>query len=215
MNLSLDETWKLCLKQWEWIAEQACLERGKVNVTALKHQWVNDHGFGLTKTGVACFFCEYAGTADTRLCKGKCPARLVEPNFDCMNKQYHYSNRPIQFYHKLLELNERRLKMKDMIQIDGKEFSIDTVKYALQKTCGVQFEKKEKETYPLVSIASFRENDNRIIVRLNKTTIAYIERHKPSYIAMNVNGSICGESNTYNLAEHYTNEKPIFGKISD
>ena len=113
-KLTLDETWKLCLKMWKWIAETAkSWEPVEEDVVeALKDAWLAQNWMG-SKLDHDCFFCEY----DEQRKHGcqSCPAKKVDRSFYCNQP---YSNelcfwmRPVQFYAKLKQLNRKRLAKK-------------------------------------------------------------------------------------------------------
>ena len=112
ITLTLDMAWDLCLEQWDWIKAEK--EAGsKLSASTLKMQWCKENGFG----GVHgyCFFCEYA--AQQFLVGGSfcynCPGRLVDPEFHCNNKEYHYEYQPLEFHAELVELNKIRLGLKE------------------------------------------------------------------------------------------------------
>lgn len=102
---TLDETWKHCLQLWKWIA-------GKIKATPdldiidLKGEWFEEHDFDNICDD--CFFCDYTiENPDGDGCE-ICPGRLVDPEFNCENPEYHYCRLPIKFYEKLLELDKKR-----------------------------------------------------------------------------------------------------------
>lgn len=105
-NFTLEETWRLCLSMWQWIAEQV---RGgsEEMVSALKDRWLVKNGFNVDLEEIehSCFFCEYdnAGCAD-------CPARKVDPSFSCSKAEYNWHRKPIAFCNKLVSLNRKRKK---------------------------------------------------------------------------------------------------------
>ena len=54
--MTLNQTWKNCIRMWEWIVEQT--EKGhEYSVDDLKGQWLQDHGFNYINSN--CFFCKY------------------------------------------------------------------------------------------------------------------------------------------------------------
>lgn len=110
-KLSLNETWKLCLQMWKWIAGQR-KKGNKDCVGALKFQWLKEHDFDYWGINCRCFFCEYANQPGRRGCKN-CPAVLVSPRFGCENTTYDYWDNPIAFYNKLVSLNKKRQKKKE------------------------------------------------------------------------------------------------------
>ena len=101
-KLSLEETWRLCLEMWKWIAEEWEKDNTK-RVAALKQQWLKEHGF--ENVSSSCFFCAYAKSG----C-GLCPARLVEENFLCDDSEHDYLTKPVEFYHKIVSLHETWLR---------------------------------------------------------------------------------------------------------
>lgn len=108
-KLTLNQTWKYCLAMWKWIAKKA-EQDSELNVDDLKSEWLKKHPrFG--KVYNDCFFCEYLEqhpTTDDESCP-TCPGRLVSKRFNCMdNVTYNFSYKPIKFYQKLVELNEKR-----------------------------------------------------------------------------------------------------------
>jgi len=112
---NLNETWKLCLSMWRWIAK----ERGRSNylsVYTLKAKWLRKHGFKENSVREECFFCEYCSKhrtikAETVGCPD-CPGTKVDRSFDCRNTDYNFYSRPIAFYKKLLALNKIRTAKK-------------------------------------------------------------------------------------------------------
>ncbi len=113
-KLTLDETWRLCLSMWRWIAKviKAGDER---SVMVLKEVWLDNHGFPSDGTICGdCFFCEYDDnkekTTTEQCCY--CPGRKIDEDFNCCDKEYHYGNKSIAFYNKLVQLNRKRLKVK-------------------------------------------------------------------------------------------------------
>ena len=108
-KLTLDEAWDHCLRMWQWIAEQ--IENGSdVCVATLKHNWIDDHGMQDWDIFASCFFCQY-DTENKGECQ-KCPAFMVDSEFDCMKGEYRYCGKPIAFYNKIVELNKKRLEAK-------------------------------------------------------------------------------------------------------
>jgi len=113
ITLTFDMAWDLCLKQWDWVKAQ--IEAGsKLSAITLKRQWCKENGFG----GVHgyCFFCEYAvqqPRIDSFCFCDNCPGRLVDPEFYCNNKEYHYEYNPLAFHAELVRLNKIRLGLKE------------------------------------------------------------------------------------------------------
>jgi len=110
MKLTLAKTWQLCLRMWKWIAKET-EEGSTLSIWDLKSQWLEEHGFSFKDlgSGTDCFFCEYNSQQEGVDCK-YCPGYLVSKSFHCYRMSYHHRNRPIQFYKKLVELNNKRLE---------------------------------------------------------------------------------------------------------
>lgn len=114
-RLSLNDTWKYCLRMWKWIAERR-KEGDKRSVNVLKEVWLEGKNFGYIIND--CFFCNY-DTYSKRYkdaCTG-CPSRRIDKFFHCTNYSYSYIKRPMQFYKQLVKLNRlrklgRKLKTK-------------------------------------------------------------------------------------------------------
>ena len=117
-NLTLNETWKECLRMWKWIVEQRQKELDALDpVFLLKRRWLNNNDYyGITND---CFFCKYAhkkdGYGDITIPEGsreikcsKCPGRLVAKRFSCQNMAYDWYFKPEKFYQKLLQVNQQR-----------------------------------------------------------------------------------------------------------
>lgn len=115
-RLNLNETWKLCLSMWRWIAKER--KRGnETSVSMLKAEWLCKHGFKKDSVHNDCFFCEYAAKHEvyaktTGSDCSDCPGTKIGQNFDCMNSDYNYYHKPIAFYKKLLVLNKTRRAKK-------------------------------------------------------------------------------------------------------
>ncbi len=108
-KLNLDETWRLCLQMWKWIARER-RKNQRTDIGTLKRQWLREHG--IESIRFSCFFCEYGQRfVNSSLCQ-KCPAKMVDKNFNCEKdgRYYHWSERPVAFYNKLVQLNKRRKK---------------------------------------------------------------------------------------------------------
>ena len=111
MRLRLERSWKLCIEMWTWIVKE--WRRTNKRSLSLKAQWMDEHGFKDDITA-DCFFCEY--NAQHRKEEAgcvKCPARLIDPNFDCGNEEYDYEHHPDKFLNKIRALNRKRLKAKN------------------------------------------------------------------------------------------------------
>ena len=113
-KLTLNETWRLCLKMWKWIAEQ--VKAGRIEgVERLKGEWLEKNWTGEPLEN-DCFFCKSSNYYNTRAAcgcvLGMCPGKLVNKRFSCCRKTYHYKHHPIAFCNKLVSLNRKRLKAK-------------------------------------------------------------------------------------------------------
>ncbi|MHC4397910.1 MAG: hypothetical protein ACYS1A_19875 [Planctomycetota bacterium] len=108
-RLTLDETWRLCLSMWRWIAKQKRLHPYS-NIRVLKRRWAEKHGyFDLEQN---CFFCEYTVRREL-YCEG-CPGAKVDKMFRCARyPKYIWYSKPIAFYKKLVSLNRKRLAKKN------------------------------------------------------------------------------------------------------
>jgi len=118
MKLTLNKTWKNCLKMWKWIASE--IEKDQFKKPGdLKVSWMRQHDVSGLK--FACFFCQYAHEHDGlldidkssyRTCSS-CPGRFVSSKFNCeLYKSYHWLSSPIKFYNKLVELDKKRRAKK-------------------------------------------------------------------------------------------------------
>ncbi len=118
-KLTLDETWRLCLSMWRWVAKQI---RGgsRKCIDNLKIQWLEAHRYELNEEDdeyikLNCFFCEYE---EQQLMKGErsscdyCPGKMIDKSFSCVGSGYSWSGTPIAFYNKLVSLNRKRLAKK-------------------------------------------------------------------------------------------------------
>lgn len=111
-KLTLNQSWKRCLRMWKWVIEH--LEEFNGEVFDAKVAWIKQYFFneGLKEN---CFFCEYneqqegSGEGKCVFCS-QCPGKLVNRRFDCGNVSYHWYYNPIKFYEKLLQLNAKRLE---------------------------------------------------------------------------------------------------------
>ena len=113
-QLSLNETWRRCLKMWIEMTEQLW-EQG-INGSCLKAKYFDKHK-RIKIPGSGCYFCDYA--VKERIKKyGKnskvhttcnfCPGRLVDKSFHCLSSSYNNVNKPKAFCRKLLELDKKR-----------------------------------------------------------------------------------------------------------
>ena len=108
--MTLEETWRLCLSMWRWIAKEK-RAGNKREVESLKMEWLDNHGYDEDGLWCDCFFCDYAYYRKEDMC-GSCPVRMVDKNFDCHKEDYNYEKKPVKFYNKLVALNKKRLKGK-------------------------------------------------------------------------------------------------------
>lgn len=105
--MTLNQTWKNCLRMWKWIVKQ--VKKGRTNVENLKEEWLEEHEF-TNPLWSDCFFCDYDAqhSSGNDECCSKCPGRLVSKSFNCMESGYDYQDRPEKFYQKLLQLDAKR-----------------------------------------------------------------------------------------------------------
>lgn len=110
-KLTLDQTWKLCLSMWRWIAKQ--IRQGSfLSVRLLKRIWLENHGYYDKEISENCFFCEYSERHKFKDCDG-CPGIKVDIEFGCGKSEYDWFSNPIAFYNKLRALNRRRMAKKN------------------------------------------------------------------------------------------------------
>ena len=103
ITLTIDMAWDLCLEQWAWIKAQ--IEAwSKLSVGTLKCQWCKENGY--EAIWGYCFFCEYANQQFRGGGCNNCPGRLVDPEFNCCNDEYHYEYNPLAFHAELVRLNK-------------------------------------------------------------------------------------------------------------
>ena len=116
-SISLDRTWELCLEMWEYIAKMWLDPNNEDDVLTLKEKWLNKNGYKNSGIAQNCFFCNFAGDRELMTtmnhCLSKCPGKLVDKSFTCTHPVYDYEDYPVQFYHKIVELNKIRLEQKD------------------------------------------------------------------------------------------------------
>lgn len=106
-KLTLDETWRLCISMWRWIAKKK-REGTREDAGWLKTVWLQKHKFGDTFVVYNCFFCDY--DVDHKCGCKSCPGTKVDKEFYCQNLSYHWHYKPITFYNKLVSLNRKRKK---------------------------------------------------------------------------------------------------------
>lgn len=107
-KLTLNKTWTECLRMWRWIAKEK-RAGNKSYIYNLKAEWLKKHGYVPNDKDVECncFFCEYDLHKNDN-CRA-CPPKKIEPKFDCRNEDYHFNEKPIAFYNKLVALNRKRI----------------------------------------------------------------------------------------------------------
>ena len=113
--MTLEKTWKECLRMWKWIAgvksgEFDYSEVEGLSALLLKTIWLTANGYGPVDIFNDCFFCDYAnnnGTIRVEHCEG-CPGGH---EFDCL-KDPNYGMDPVGFYNKLVKINKERLSKK-------------------------------------------------------------------------------------------------------
>lgn len=80
-----------------------------MDVSTLKREWIRKWMPG-ANVDSNCFFCGYqiqqVGQNDYSCLS--CPGKLVNSQFDCRNRTYHYQDEPKKFYQKLLVLDAKR-----------------------------------------------------------------------------------------------------------
>ena len=123
-RLTLDETWKQCLKMWRWIVREvgkreitSPLSAGEI--TDLKREWIAANGFKRMLND--CFFCAY----DSRYAVecSHCPAGSMEGGdaFWCeYNPEFNWASEPAAFLRKLESLNRKRKRTEKRISGVGR-----------------------------------------------------------------------------------------------
>ena len=106
---TLNQTWVLCLRMWRWIAKVWQTPRYRqYNIKKLKKIWLRKNGFPKSCLRGDCFFCEHKNICGRDFCDDGCPGSFVDPDFNCCNSDYHYADKPVEFYKELLRLNRIR-----------------------------------------------------------------------------------------------------------
>jgi hypothetical protein len=129
-KIGLEETWRKCLDMWMWIAE--VFQGNCAELTTIRKDPLPDTGEIVAylkryylrmkrerKLRSRCYFCDYKYsqrmTAEqvekqeyTDVCQN-CPGSMVDGDFDCQDAAYHFSDCPVRFYEKLVQLNNIRL----------------------------------------------------------------------------------------------------------
>jgi len=106
-KLTLDEAWKLCMRQWRKGVIPNCVHVigiGESNVNDCKRKWTEKNGFDIGTIKADCFFCEYDAQQTGGGNCSKCPGRLVDPEFRCQGSAYDYDDFPFKFYAELERL---------------------------------------------------------------------------------------------------------------
>lgn len=113
--MTIDQTWKNCLRMWKWINTEW---KPGMKSKELKEQWFEKFWRDKKQIELHCFFCEYhikhdslgsIREADRPLSQGcqHCPGVLVNKCFHCERKSYNWWG-PKTFYKKLLQLDAKR-----------------------------------------------------------------------------------------------------------
>ncbi len=110
-KMTLNQTWKNCLRMWKWIAKVCDSEEGRrVSIRRLKIRWMDTH-MPDVHIEADCFFCKYNGDHRKESACDACPGKLVSRRFHCWhNVSYRYDEDPKKFYKKLLHLDAKRRK---------------------------------------------------------------------------------------------------------
>lgn len=108
-KISLNQTWKNCLRMWKWIDKVYDPDSWmKCDVEDLKKEWLRKHIPDADITA-NCFFCEYNESHPKfdETCS-HCPGKLVSRSFHCVDRpSYRYDRNPMKFYPKLLQLDAK------------------------------------------------------------------------------------------------------------
>lgn len=111
-KLTLNQTWRKCLKMWKWIVENLNKDE---DVDELKDRYVEEKLKGDVDIYNGCYFCDwnsqqgiYTDPLDSLPACSQCPGVLVSPKFRCEGKSYCWHTKPRAFYRKLLELDKKR-----------------------------------------------------------------------------------------------------------
>lgn len=106
IKLSLEMTWKECLRMWKDITTLP--KYAGMEITAAKILWLQDNGYDEIDVQGECFFCQYNKEHydwSSRSCDN-CPGVMVDKDFSCFDPEYNYDDTPKLFYAKLVELYE-------------------------------------------------------------------------------------------------------------
>ena len=118
MNLTLDQTWDLCLCMWRWVVAQ--LKAGTdMTVDELKCLWLTGHGFKEKGWPIhGCFFCDYGAEGLVGVdCTGercrRCPIPFKNKPYQCeKSRGLNWVLRPKLFLAGLESLNRKRMEVK-------------------------------------------------------------------------------------------------------
>jgi hypothetical protein len=95
-----DLLWSECIRMQEDVVE------ARKTRYYSKYDWLEDNNYDSNDLILSCFFC----TVVECEC-AKCPARLIDSEFDCMCKEYDYAMYDGKFVTKLKELNAIRKRI--------------------------------------------------------------------------------------------------------
>ena len=122
MELTLEETWQLCIKMWKWIVaeweklEERPVEEVEIWVNGKKSLWLESNGYGDVDIDSDCFFCEWVKKHTTdkiRNCVSDklCPGCMVDKNFSCYKAGW--DSDPPRFLKEIMRLDKiRKARMK-------------------------------------------------------------------------------------------------------
>ncbi len=99
---SLNDIWRLCRKMWADIKDEPDILRAK-------EKWLEKHGFEGIAIASDCFFCEWADAQDSFSGCDACPGRMVNPQFNCVEKTYHHWTKPQKFEAEITALDLKRV----------------------------------------------------------------------------------------------------------
>lgn len=105
--MTLKKTWEECLRMWYWIVQEWSRDTS-LDPEDLKEEWIALSEY--CDLDCDCFFCDYAysrafpfeGVCDD------CPARQVDPSFECCNGFYNYRAKPDKFLKKITQLYNKK-----------------------------------------------------------------------------------------------------------
>ena len=107
MKLTLNQTWKECLRMWKWIDGEIKKDNTQC-VAALKWAWLGNNGYEPEKVEATCFFCDWCVQNGGGCSSALCPGKQVSKRIGCDNSANGYDTKPRKFYKKLLQLNAKR-----------------------------------------------------------------------------------------------------------